>query len=164
MNFRRDLPCEANLSLETHQLSFKSHKSKIQLTQVEKLQQRQMEKSKNLDKIKDMKLNQNVDFDGEFEKEQPVNFKRDSKNQRYGFGGSKRGNKTNTRDSTHDDMDGFSMKRMKAGASRGSSRGGRGGSRGGGSSRGGRGGSAGGRSGGGVGKKARPGKSNRPRH
>jgi rRNA-processing protein EBP2 len=72
-------------------------------------------------KIKNFKKDQgDVDFDVEATNESSSkhskmdgkNFKRDSKNTKYGFGGKKRNIKQNTRAST-DDMSTFNTKKMK---------------------------------------------------
>lgn len=108
-----------------------------------------------MEKIKHFKQDQNEEFDitttGSSKKDKERNHKREGKNSKYGFGGSKRQLKTNTHESTNE-MGGFSIKKMK-----GVPRGSKGGVPKGGSKTGGRG------SKGGVSKK-RPGKSSRAKN
>ncbi|KAK9687527.1 rRNA-processing protein EBP2 [Basidiobolus ranarum] len=100
--------------------------------QVEKIKERQMQKTQELEKIKAVKrkLKDGEMKDDEFDiaisdddeasitkkksKMPGKNMKRDKKNAKFGFGGRKRNSKSNTAESTNDDS-GFSAKKMKQG-------------------------------------------------
>lgn len=147
LKVRQKLLDQENSILESEKAKKQRNLKKFgKKVQVEKLQERQKDKKDSLEKIKGMRRKgiEGDDFDIDVEPKQ-TNFKRESKESKYGFGGKKRNAKSNTKDST-DDISAFSVARMKAsrGGRGGSSRGGRGGSstrggssRGGSSSRGG---------------------------